>query len=341
MSPVVPIYDRGEPPPDEGPGDGGQGSSREAMSRWEKLTPEERKKKKRVWEHRQEILEHYEIQPFGTPPRNPELDVTLEDDYGDEDQEDLDDLEHEEMEEREAIKAKEIQHNHDCEGLVCPFVIEDDDGDVRCMMQDQIDKRELLKQTSQELLEAQYGQQLRDDIIKDDPAIRTIQANIAARGKPEDILRKFLLQENSNHAIRSDPALMGHTISMSACHELNKESRTDVIWSGPGGKPGKTVQIYVRKGNTRITATIIHKNKDDGNRVDEDKSTQGQISIFQKPNNQFLQFKEPNEPGIHRWQPSQIGTKAREHLRLIAERIENIRLQLWMKLEEGKNGAAS
>ena len=71
----------------------------EAMSRWEKLSPEERDKKKRVWEHRQETLEFYEIPPFGTPPRNAELDVSIEDDYGEEDQEVLDDLEHEEKEE--------------------------------------------------------------------------------------------------------------------------------------------------------------------------------------------------------------------------------------------------
>ena len=71
---------------------------REETSRWERLSPEERDKKRKLWKHRQEILGHYEIPPFGTPPRNEDLDVSLEDDYGAEDQEVLDDLEDEEKE---------------------------------------------------------------------------------------------------------------------------------------------------------------------------------------------------------------------------------------------------
>ena len=59
--------------------------------------PQKRKKRK-LWKHRQELLGHYEIQPFATPTRNEDLDVSLEDDYGAEDQEVLDDLEDEEKE---------------------------------------------------------------------------------------------------------------------------------------------------------------------------------------------------------------------------------------------------
>ena len=125
MRPFVPKYDQGEKPPEDRPGDGGQGSSkedfqgepsktnqqdqgkehpedinktnkttnkrnqpsekvtlskndlppREETSRWERLSPEERDKKRRLWKHRQELLGYYEIQPFGTPPRNEDLDV--------------------------------------------------------------------------------------------------------------------------------------------------------------------------------------------------------------------------------------------------------------------------
>ena len=251
---------------------------------------------KRVWKHRQETLEFYEVPPFGTPPRNAELDVSLEDDYGEEDQDVLDDLEHEEKQEREATNAKENKPKHDCEGLVCPFVIEDDDGDVRCMMQDQIDKREFMEQANRESL---LYQQLMNDINKDAPAIRAIQANIAARGNPA---ARFLLQEDPKPVIRIAPVLMGQTIAMTTHRDLNEQSRTDVKWSGPGGKPGKIIRICVQKGNKcKVTAKIIHEDKDDDDSADIDKSTQGQIAIFQEPNNQFLQFTEPNEPGIHRW----------------------------------------
>ena len=242
------------------------------------MSPEERDKKKRQWKHRQETLGHYEIPPFGTPPRNADLDVSLEDDYGEEDQEVLDDLEHEEKEERGATKAMENKSKHDCEGLVCPFVIEDDD-DVRCMVWDQEDKRELMERTSKELLESRYGQQLMDDINKDDAAIKAIQAKIAARGPPEEILRKFLLQDLPElqdlpkPVIRIAPVIMGQTISTTKNCELNEESKTDVVWSGPRGKPGITIKICVLKGNTRVTATIVHEDKDVDHSVDENKST--------------------------------------------------------------------
>ena len=45
------------------------------MSRWEKLSPEEKLKKKKIWEHRENTLSHFEIPPYSTPPRNAELDI--------------------------------------------------------------------------------------------------------------------------------------------------------------------------------------------------------------------------------------------------------------------------
>ena len=390
MSPVFPIYDRGEPP-EERPGDGGQGSSQEdsqgepnktnqqdqeqdqqerehpedtykttktsntnnqtsknvtmsrhnpylsgpsigdamlrwdgdVMSIWKKLSPEEKLKKRKLWDHRQNILEHYEIPSHPTPPRNAELDVSLDNDQEilDElDQEVMDDLEHEEKQEREATNAKENKPKHDCEGLVCPFVTEDDDGDVRCMMQEQIDKRELMEHC---INNSTLYQQLMNDINKDAPAIRAIQANIVARINPA---ARFLFQEDPKLVIRIAPVLMGQTIAMTTHRDLNEQSRTDVEWSGPGGKPGKIIRICVQKGNKcKATAKIFFEDKDDDDSADIDKSTQGQIAIFQEPNNQFLQFTEPNEPGIHRWEPSQLGTKARDYLRLIEGRIKNLK----------------
>ena len=43
------------------------------------------------------ILQHFKIPPFNTPPRSAELDVSLESNNGEEDQEMLDDLEHKEL----------------------------------------------------------------------------------------------------------------------------------------------------------------------------------------------------------------------------------------------------
>ena len=121
MSPVFPVFDRGEPP-EEGLEDKGQGSQEDhkgepyktnqqdqdqdpegkARSSWEKLSSEEKLKKKKVWEHRKTTLEYFEIPPGSTPPRNSEQDVYLDSDYGEEDQEVLDDLEHEEKEDQAA-----------------------------------------------------------------------------------------------------------------------------------------------------------------------------------------------------------------------------------------------
>ena len=101
-------------------------------------------------------MRYWDIPPYATPPRNEDLDVSLEDDNGSEDQEILDDVEYGEQEEREAMKAKdniptddsdeseddngneeqeatkdkEAQEpipEHECEGLVCPFLTEDKD----------------------------------------------------------------------------------------------------------------------------------------------------------------------------------------------------------------------
>ena len=67
-------------------------------SRWERLSAEEKIRKKKVWEHRKEILHNFEIPPYSTPPRA-ELDVSLESDNAEEDQEVLDDPEHEDEDE--------------------------------------------------------------------------------------------------------------------------------------------------------------------------------------------------------------------------------------------------
>ena len=77
------------------------------MSLWEKLSAEEKLQKKKSWEHRRNTLNHFEIPPYGTPPRNAELDVSLDNDYGEEDQEVLDDLENEEQEEKGAEEVEE------------------------------------------------------------------------------------------------------------------------------------------------------------------------------------------------------------------------------------------
>ena len=69
------------------------------MSCWEKLSSEEKLKKKKIWEHRKNTLNHFEIPPYS---RNAELDVSLGSDNGEEEQEVLDDLEHEEQEEKRA-----------------------------------------------------------------------------------------------------------------------------------------------------------------------------------------------------------------------------------------------
>ena len=77
------------------------------LSRWAKLSPQEKEQKRRRWVGKNQTLKYWEIPPYATPPRNDELDVSLEDDYGAEDQEVLDDLEDGEQEEREAMKAKD------------------------------------------------------------------------------------------------------------------------------------------------------------------------------------------------------------------------------------------
>jgi hypothetical protein len=108
-------------------------------SRWERLSPEEKVKKKKGWENRKEILKHFEIPPYSTPPRT-DLDVSLESDNNEEDQEVLDNLDHEEEEEvlqaevkyeddsieqgeavDSAVPAQEdvIPFCHPCKGNVC------------------------------------------------------------------------------------------------------------------------------------------------------------------------------------------------------------------------------
>ena len=77
------------------------------MSRWEKLSSEEKLKKKKIWEYRKNTLNHFEIPPYSTPPRNAELDVSLDSDNGEEEQEVLDDLENEEQEEKGAGEVEE------------------------------------------------------------------------------------------------------------------------------------------------------------------------------------------------------------------------------------------
>ena len=82
--------------------------SKKMLSRWEKLSQKEKDEKKRKWIGKGQTLKYWEIPPFATPPRNEDLDVSLEDDQDQEDQEILDDVEYGEQEEREAMKAKEI-----------------------------------------------------------------------------------------------------------------------------------------------------------------------------------------------------------------------------------------
>ena len=143
----------------------------DAMPKWEKLSPEERLKKRRIWENRQNTLEHFEIPPFSTPPRNAELDVSLEDDNGEEDQEVLDDLEHEEEEEQGLATANENKTKHDCDGFGCPYVVQEKGTwnvrctwDERCMLdQDQLERDE---QNRRDRVEATFR-----DIEKDATAI--------------------------------------------------------------------------------------------------------------------------------------------------------------------------
>ena len=75
--------------------------------RWEGLSTEERLQKKRSWVHRRDTLSHFGIVPYGTPPRNAELDVSLDNDCGEEDQEVLDDLEDGEQGERGVEEVEE------------------------------------------------------------------------------------------------------------------------------------------------------------------------------------------------------------------------------------------
>jgi hypothetical protein len=116
---------------------------------------------------------------------------------------------------------EEVIPDHDCEGLVCPFLIEDEDGDVRCLMQDQIDKLELLQKTKKEILEAPFGQRLRDDINKDLAAIKTIQAHIATLDTPKEIIRKVMLehQEEKYREYQEEKHLER------ACEEVQRESK--------------------------------------------------------------------------------------------------------------------
>ena len=118
----------------------------------EKLSAEEKLKKKKIWEHRQNTLNHFEIPPYSTPPRNAELDVSLDNDNGEEDQEVLDDLENEEKEEQGLPNANENKTKHDCDGFGCPFVIQEKGTwNIRCMMdqyqpeRDEHDRRELME----------------------------------------------------------------------------------------------------------------------------------------------------------------------------------------------------
>ena len=74
----------------------GQGQHSFSTSRWERLSPEEKIRKKKGWQQRKEVLKHFEIPPYSTPPRT-DLDVSLESDNEEEDQEILDDLDHEEV----------------------------------------------------------------------------------------------------------------------------------------------------------------------------------------------------------------------------------------------------
>ena len=82
----------------------GQGQHYCTSSKWERLSAEERLRKKKVWEQIKSTLHHFEIPPFSTPPRNAEEDVSLEDDMEEEDQEVLEDLEQEEKEDKETTE---------------------------------------------------------------------------------------------------------------------------------------------------------------------------------------------------------------------------------------------
>ena len=77
-------------------------------SRWDRLSAEEKLRKKRGWQHRKQILDYFEIQPYSTPPRAGP-DASLGNDNAAEDQEVLDDLEHEEQEEVEQGAMKQAE----------------------------------------------------------------------------------------------------------------------------------------------------------------------------------------------------------------------------------------
>ena len=79
----------------------GQGQQSFTISRWERLSAEEKLKKRKIWENRKNTLEYVEIPPFCTPPRNAERDMSLEDKNGEEDQEVMDGLDSKEMRDHE------------------------------------------------------------------------------------------------------------------------------------------------------------------------------------------------------------------------------------------------
>ena len=70
-------------------------------SKWRKLSVEEKEKKKKLLDHRNLVMKHFEIHPYPSPPRNEEGGVSLDGDTEEEDQEVLDDLDHEEKQEEE------------------------------------------------------------------------------------------------------------------------------------------------------------------------------------------------------------------------------------------------
>ena len=307
MSPVFPIFDRGEPP-EERPEDGGQGSQgdcqgepnkinqqdqdqdqqekehpedtnktnndikttqvimcrhdppkcenitsrqvkvtddekdegdqqekkeKDAMSSWEKLSSEEKLKKRKIWDHRKTTLEHFEIPPYSTPPRNAELDVSLDNDNGEEDQEVLDDLENEEKEEQGLPNANENKTKHDCDGFGCPFVIQEQGTwNIRCMMDQYQPERD--EQDRRELMEA---------IDNDATGIRMAQASQAAQ---EDPASRFLLREPM-------PVPMGMPLPMPKHLEV-----TDVVRTTSG--PEKTIKIYCAHNDItcKVTASTIN-----------------------------------------------------------------------------------
>ena len=87
------------------------------------LSEEEKLRKRKVWEHRKNILHHFEIYPFSTQPRNPVLNVSLESENGEEDQEAREDLEQEEKEDKETTEDDRgedfVPYCVYCDGNVC------------------------------------------------------------------------------------------------------------------------------------------------------------------------------------------------------------------------------